>query len=172
MEIGSLPRSTDLGKLPTPSGMVRMGGSMTLELPTATTQDAADAGCVFVSGPHRDYVLSDAFGWREGDVFVLRSGEFDIMAEDEDFESALAVFIRRVFEYATMLYELVEAGDATEEEAETFRVLSGRIAPLAQAAQQEQDAKRRRPKRRRESGSGHWRHHGTPASGSVPLSAA
>jgi hypothetical protein len=143
---------------------------MTLEPPTATTQDAADAGCVFVSGPHRDYVLSDAFGWREGDVFVLRSSEFDIMAEDEDFESALAVFIARLADYTIMLYELVEAGDATEEETETFRVLSGRLAPLAQAAQQ--DTKRRRPQRRRGSGSGHWRHRGTQASGSAPLSAA
>jgi hypothetical protein len=122
-----------------------------------------------VSGPHRDYRLSDAFGWREGDVFVLRSSEFDIMAEDEDFESALAVFIARLADYAIMLYELVEAGDATEEEAETFRLLSGRLAPLAQAAQQ--DTERRRPRRRRESGSGHWRNRGTQASGSVPLSA-
>jgi hypothetical protein len=141
-----------------------------LEFPTATTQDTADEGSVFVSGPHRDYVLSDALGWREGDVFVLRSSEFDIMAEDEDFESALTVFIARLADYTIMLYELVEAGDATEEEAETFRVLSGRLAPLAQAAQQE--TKRRRPQRRRGSGSGHWRHRGTQASGSVPLSAA
>jgi hypothetical protein len=132
---------------------------MMLELPTATTQDTADEGSVFVSGPHRDYVLSDALGWREGDIFVLRSSEFDIMAEDEDFESALTVFIARL-----------EAGDATEDEAETFRVLSGRLAPLAQAAQQ--DTTRRRPQRRRGSGSGHWRHRGTQASGSVPLSAA
>jgi hypothetical protein len=140
------------------------------DLPTATTQDAADAGCVVVSGPHRDYVLSDALCWREGDVFVLRSSEFDVMAEDEDFESVLAVFIKRLADYTILLYELVEAGDATEDEAETFRVLSGRLAPLAQAAQQ--DTKRRRPQRRRGSGSGHWRHRGTQASGSVPLSAA
>jgi len=143
---------------------------MMLELPTATTQDTADEGSVFVSGPHRDYVLSDALGWREGDIFVLRSSEFDIMAEDEDFESALTVFIARLADYTIMLYELVEAGDATEDEAETFRVLSGRLAPLAQAAQQ--DTTRRRPQRRRGSGSGHWRHRGTQASGSVPLSAA
>jgi hypothetical protein len=145
-------------------------------LPTATTQDTADAGCVVVSGPHRDYVLSDALCWREGDMFVLRSSEFDIMAEDEDFETALTVFIARLADYTVMLYELVEAGDTTEEEAETFRVLSGRLAPLVQATQQdeatEQDTKRPRPQRLRGSGSGHWRHRGTQASGSVPLSAA
>lgn len=140
---------------------------MALEFPTATTQDTADAGIVVVSGPHRDYVLSDALGWREGDLFILRSSEFDILAEDEDFESALAVFIARLVDYAIMLYELVEARDATEEETETFRVLSGRLAPLAQ-----EDVRRRQPKRRRGSGSGHWRHRGTPASDSVPLSAA
>jgi hypothetical protein len=143
---------------------------MTLDLPTATSQDSADAGTIFVSGPHRDYVLSDALGWREGDVFVLRSSEFDIMAEDEDFESAVTVLIARLADYTIMLYELVEAGDATDEEAEAFRVLSGRLAPLAQAAQQ--GTKRRRPQRRRGSGSGHWRHRGTPVSGSAPLSAA
>jgi hypothetical protein len=144
---------------------------MTLEFPTATTQDAPDAGSVFVSGPHRDYLLSETIGWREGDVFVLRSSEFDIMAEDEDFESALTVLIARLIDFATMLYELVESGDATEDEAEAFRLLSGRLAPLAQATQQ-QDTTRRRPQRRRGSGSGHWRHRGTQASGSVPLSAA
>jgi hypothetical protein len=142
-----------------------------LERPTAVTQDTADLGCIFVSGPHRDYVLSDAFGWREGNVFVLRSSEFDIMAEDEDFQRAVEVFIAHVIDYAVMLYELVESGDATEEEAEAFRVLSGRLTPLAEATAQPSTQKRR-PRRRRGSGSGHWRHRGTQASGSAPLSAA
>jgi hypothetical protein len=144
---------------------------MTLELPTATTEDTADAGSVVISGPHRDYILSDAVAWREGDVFVLRSSDFDIMAEDEEFETALAIFIGRLVDHAIMLYELVEEGDATDEEAETFRVLSGRLAPLAQTEQQQDTKGRRRLPRRRGSGSGHWRHRGTQASGSVPLSA-
>ena len=76
-----------------------------------------------------------------------------------------------VIDYAVMLYELVESGDATEEEAEAFRVLSGRLTPLAEATAQPSTQKRR-PRRRRGSGSGHWRHRGTQASGSAPLSAA
>lgn len=50
-----------------------MDNEMTLEPPTATSQESADAGCIFVSGPHRDYVLSDALGWREGPTFVLKA---------------------------------------------------------------------------------------------------
>jgi hypothetical protein len=147
-----------------------MNDEMTLEPPTANSQESAEAGSVFVSGPHRDYVLSDAMGWREGDTYILRSSEFDVMAEDEDFEAVLDLFIARLADYSIMLYELVEAGDATEEETQAFRTLSGRFLPLVQAAKQ--DRQRRRPRsRRRGSGSGHWRHRGTPASGSAQLSA-
>lgn len=144
---------------------------MMLDLPTATSQETADAGSVFVGNPHGgDYLLSDASSWREGALFVLRSSEFDVMAEDEDFETALGVFIARLVDYSIMLHELVEAGDATEEEAEAFRVLSGRLLPLVAMAQSKE---RRRPRLwRRGSGSGRWRHRGTPVSGSAPLSAA
>jgi hypothetical protein len=144
---------------------------MTREPPTATSQESADAGCIFVSGPHRDYVLSDAVGWREGRTFVLRSSEFDVMAEDEDFEAALDLFVGRLADYSIMLYELVEAGDATEEEEAAFRTLSGRFLPLVQATKQSSERRRRPRSRRRGSGSGHWRHRGTPASGSAQLSA-
>jgi hypothetical protein len=143
---------------------------MTLEPPTATSQESAEAGCVFISGPHRDYVLSDALGWREDDTYVLRSTEFDVMAEDEDFGTALDTFIARLADYSVLLYELVEAKDATEEEEQAFRTLSGRFLPLVQAVQG--SGEKRRPRsRRRGSGSGHWRHRGTPASGSARLSA-
>lgn len=149
-----------------------MDDEMTLSPPTATSEESADAGCIFVSGPHRDYVLSEAVGWREDGTFVLRSTEFDVMAEDEDFEAALDVFISRLVDYSILLYELVETKDATEEEVQAFRTLSGRFLPLVRAAEGDRKKRRRPRSRRRGSGSGHWRHRGTPASGSARLSAA
>ncbi|HST34927.1 MAG TPA: hypothetical protein VLJ80_15560 [Solirubrobacteraceae bacterium] len=149
-----------------------MDDKMTLSPPTATSENSADEGNVFIAGPHRDYVLSEAVGWREGNTFILRSTEFDVMAEDEDFEAALDTFIARLADYGIMLGELVEAKEATPEEEEAFRTLSGRFLPLVRAVQEDQQKRRRRPRsRRRGSGSGHWRHRGTPASGSARLSA-
>jgi hypothetical protein len=145
-----------------------------VEPPTATSERTADEGCVSVSGPHRDFHLSDALAWREGDVYVLKSMEYDVLAEDEDFDAALDTFISRLFDYTSMLQELVDAKTATEDEANEFAALSMRFFPLAQAIYEEESAKRaRRPRsRRRGSGSGHWRHRGTPASGSTRLSVA
>lgn len=149
-----------------------MDDEMTQSPPTATSEESAEAGSVVVSGPHRDYVLSDAVAWRDGNTFVVRSSEFDVMAEDEDFGVALDLFIGRLADYSILLYELVEAKDATDEEEEAFRTLSGRFVPLVRAAEGD-GKKRRRPRsRRRGSGSGHWRHRGTQASGSARLSAA
>lgn len=140
--------------------------------PTATSERTADEGCVSITGPHRDVYLADALGWREGDVYVLKSPEFGVLAEDEDFAAALDVFVARVLEYASMLHELVDAGTATEDEAQEFGTLSTRLFPLLQAMRADESAKRRPRSRRRGSGSGHWRHRGTPASGSTRLSVA
>lgn len=144
---------------------------MTRELPTATSEQAADEGCVLVQGPHRDYVLSNAIAWREGATYVIRSSEFDVLAEDEDFNEALDVFICRLLDYTSLLHEQVEAEQATPEESKAFAELATRFFPLVQATQQERDRpKRRWPSRRRGSGSGHWRHRGTQVSGSPRLS--
>lgn len=144
-----------------------------IEAPTATSERTADEGCVSITGPHRDFHLTDALGWREGGVYVLKSPEFGVLAEDEDFDAALEVFVARLLEYGTMLYELVEAGTATEDEAQEFATLSTRLFPLLQAMREGENAKRRpRGGRRRGSGSGHWRHRGTPASASAQLSRA
>jgi hypothetical protein len=140
--------------------------------PTATSERTADEGCVSITGPHREFHLADAISWREDDVYVLKSPEFGVLAEDEDFDAALDVFVARLFEYGTMLSELVEAGTATEDEGQEFATLSARLFPLFQAMRDEESAKRRPRSRRRGSGSGHWRHRGTPASGSALPSVA
>jgi len=146
---------------------------MSHEFPTATSEEAADEGCVLVQGPHRDYVLSDAVAWREGATYVVRSTEFDVLAEDEDFKEALDVFICRLIDYTSLLHEQVETKQATPDESSTFTELAERFFPLVQAMQQDRAKPRLRwPPRRRGSRSGHWRHRGTPVSGSARLSNA
>jgi hypothetical protein len=153
--------------------MTGTGDEMTrVDHPTATSERTADEGCVSVTGPHRDFHLADALGWREGDVYVLKSPEFGVLAEDEDFAAALDVFVGRLFDYASMLYELVDAGTATMDEAQEFATLSARLFPMLQTMREEERAKRRPRGRQRGSGSGHWQHRGTPASASAQLSRA
>ncbi len=143
---------------------------MRVDHPTATSERTADEGCVSITGPHRDFHLANALGWREGDVYVLKSTEFDVLAEDEDFDAALDVFVARLVEYGSMLHELVDAETATEDEAREFATLSARLFPMLQTMREKERAKRRPRGRQRGSGSGHWRHRGTPASGSTRLS--
>lgn len=138
--------------------------------PTATSERTADEGCVTVAGPHRDFHLANALAWLEGNVYVLKSTEFDVLSEDEDFDAALDVFVARLIEYGSMLHELVDAGTATEDEAREFATLSARLFPVLQAMREEERTKRRPRGRQRGAGSGHWRHRGTPASGSARLS--
>jgi hypothetical protein len=51
---------------------------MSDDLPTATSEETAEEGCVLVRGPHRDYVLSDAVAWRDRATYIVRSTEFDV----------------------------------------------------------------------------------------------
>lgn len=146
---------------------------MSNDLPTATSEETAEEGCVLVRGPHRDYILSDAVAWREGATYVVRSIEFDVLAEDEDFEKALDVFICRLIDYTSLLHEQVEAKHATPEESSMFTELAERFFPLLQAMPPGREGRRLRwPPRRRGSRSGHWQHRGTPVSGSTRLSNA
>lgn len=142
--------------------------------PTATSERTADEGCVLVAGTDRDFPLAETRAWREGDVYVLKSVEFDVLAEDEDFNEAVDIFISRLLDYASMLRELVDAKTATDDEVDEFAALAVRFFPLIQAVHEDENAKRaQRPRsRRRGSGSGHWQHRGTPASGSALPSVA
>lgn len=137
--------------------------------PAATSEQSAEQGWVFVSGPDGDCKLSEARAWLEDGVYVLRSTEFDVIAEDEDFDRTIDVFVTWLLDHAALLAELVDTGKATEDEAATFAVLSARLFPLLRASEAE---RRRHIRRRRAPSSGHWRHHETPASSSSRLSAA
>jgi hypothetical protein len=137
--------------------------------PAATSESAAELGCIVVSSPAGDQMLSEARSWREGGVYTLRSTEFDVIAEDEDFDRAIDVFVAWLIDHAALLAELVDSEKATEEEAKTFAVLSARLFPLLQAAEQE---RRQHVRRRRAPSVGRWRHQGTQANSSARLSAA
>jgi hypothetical protein len=137
--------------------------------PVAESEQTAELGWVFTSGPDGGRQLSQARAWHEDGVYTLRSTEFDVIAEDEDFDRAIDAFVAWLIDHATLLADLVDAGKATDEEARTFVVLSARLFPLLRTAEQEH---RRHIRRRRAPGAGHWRHQETQASGSARLSAA
>jgi len=139
------------------------------DLPVAASEQVAELGWIFVSGPGGDQQLSQARAWREDGVYTLRSSEFDVIAEDEDFDVAIDVFVAWLIDYAALLAERVDSRKATEDEARIFAVLSARLFPLLREAEQE---RRRHVRRRRAPGTGHWRHQETRASGSARLSAA
>lgn len=142
------------------------------DVPTATTEADAEPGCVTIGvGGRREQRLSDAVAWREGAVYIVHSTEFDVMAEDEDFREAVDLFAHRVFEYAAMLAEVVEQGDATEEEERALATIAARVMPLLEASKRRESRRWQMP-RLRQQRSGHWRHRGTQAKSSSQLSAA
>jgi hypothetical protein len=138
--------------------------------PTATSEETAEHGCVFAKGPRGDHMLSHADAWREGNTYVVRSTEFDVLAEDEDFGRAVDTFVTWLIDRAGLLAELVGAGEATEDEERRFAVLSARLFPLLHATEGQE--RRRHIRRRRTTTTARWRHQGTQASSSARLSRA
>jgi hypothetical protein len=141
-------------------------------VPTATSEDDAELGQVWVSAHGEQCGLSDAAAWIDGGVFIIRSTEFDVMAEDEDFKGALDLFANRIFDYADMLGELVSGNRATPAERETFADLSSRVIPWLKAVDQARSRLHFRLPRLRNTRTGHWQHRATQASGSSRLSVA
>ena len=138
--------------------------------PTATSEETAEHGGVFATGPRGDQMLSHADAWREDDVYVIRSSEFDVIAEHEDFQQAIDDFVVWLMDRAALLAELVSAGEATEDEQRAFAVLSARVFPLLRAADEQE--RRRHMRKRRATSTATWRHQGTQASSSARLSRA
>lgn len=138
--------------------------------PTATSEETAERGCVLASAAPggRRQLLSHADAWREGDLYVIRSTEFDVMAEHERFDHALDMFVTWLIDHGAQLAELIDAGDATGDERETFALLSARVFGLLQEAEQHE----RRLHLRRRRRTGIWRHHETQAGNSGRLSTA
>lgn len=140
--------------------------------PTATSEDHADFGQVWVSAHGEECGLSDAAAWIDDGVFIIRSTEFDVMAEDEDFKEALNLFANRIFDYAGMLGELVSENRATPAERETLADLSSRVIPWMTAVERASNRLHFRLPRLRNTRTGHWQHRATRASDSSRLSVA
>jgi hypothetical protein len=139
-------------------------------VPTATSESDADAGCVVVE----NVPISQAEAWLEDGVYVIRSTEFDLLAEDEDFDEALSLFIDRAADYATALSELISSHEATEDEERLAGILSRRLIAAFMAAEERsrQEQRRRGLFQRRGPRNGHWRHRETQAGSSTHLSPA
>jgi len=136
--------------------------------PTATSEDNADHGCVFAGVSQGAHLLARADAWREDGTYVIRSTQFDVIAEDDDFGRALDTFVTWLLDRAAQLAELVGNGEATDDEERTFAALSARVFPLLR----EIEMRERRLHIRRRRATSTWRHHGTQASSSGQLSAA
>jgi hypothetical protein len=99
-----------------------------------------EAGCVVVE----NVPLSQAEAWLEDGVYVIRSTEFDLLAEDEDFYEALGLFIDRAADYATALSELISSHEATEDEECLAGLLLRRLIAAFMAAEERRRAQRPR----------------------------
>lgn len=114
-------------------------GEVGREHPTEHEPSVGYAGLV-VGG--EDVVLSDGCWWRDSDgSYVIRSSQFDVIAGGSTFEAALGAFVRNVLDYWAYLAEL---DDPAENEAEMFRLLSPRLARVAQALARADERPRRR----------------------------
>ncbi len=80
-----------------------------------------------------DVELSTADYWIEGDVHVIRSLEFDVIAGGSTFEDALTKFLTELMGFAIYLGEL-DSPAANEEEM--FHRLAPRLARVAQHVEQ------------------------------------
>jgi hypothetical protein len=88
----------------------------------------------------RRFLISEVDYWHDGSQFVVRSREFDCLAEGDSLQDALAAFNRSVLDYASELEEMEETGTATERDLATWRLLSDRLSRIFLAE--------RRPQRR------------------------
>jgi hypothetical protein len=156
----SRERSSDRGKGDVPTV------SMTTEnTPPEGTPDAPILGAIHRFG----VIVSKVEHWRDEGVYFIRSCEFDLYAEDEDFQTAVVRFGESFEDLAHYLGELVEREDATEAETETFVLVAARYLDI----EQREDADRRRHsllnlRLRRRRRSGHWALRTTPNSSSQP----
>ena len=78
----------------------------------------------------REFPLSRAEYWSDGEGFVVRSSEFDCFADGSDLDEALVAFGQAVFDYADCLQQRHDRGTATETERATLKLLSDRLSRI------------------------------------------
>ena len=114
--------------------------------------------------------LSRAERWYEDGAHVIRSTEFDCIAEHPDAEQAVAVFVDNAFDLMLALSEL-DAGEATEGERDTLALIESRFARAAWDEERREARRREAASRMRRRGEPHWGRH-SPAGSSSLLSPA
>lgn len=89
------------------------------------TETQAERGAVLLGNVE----LSRAERWTEDGLHVIRSTEFDCIAEDPDPDGAVAKFVDNLSDLGVCISELEQTGEATEGERWTLMLLLGRFAP-------------------------------------------
>lgn len=115
--------------------------------------------------------LSRAERWYEDGAHVIRSTEFDCIAEHPDADEVLTVFVDNSFDLMLALSELDQAGEATEGESETLALIASRFARAAWDERRREARRRKAASRMRRRGEPHWGRH-SPAGSSSLLSRA
>jgi hypothetical protein len=87
-----------------------------------------------------DLPLSRVACWREDELYVIRSLEYDVIAADEDLGVAVRKFVSTTIEYADMLGQTEES---TREDVELALMIFGRMAKIAAALAPAEQPRRR-----------------------------
>lgn len=77
--------------------------------------------------------------WVADGSHVFRSTEFDVFAEADDHDAALAMFMDNMYDHLEHLHELVRARDATQHELDAFVTLSERFVEAARRHEYERE---------------------------------
>ena len=94
------------------------------------TLDAPANGLVSTIVNGKSLPLSEAEYWVNGQIYVVRSREFDCFAEGSDLDRALTAFGKAVYTFTDALQRRDESGEATETEKEILRRLSRRLSRI------------------------------------------
>lgn len=133
---------------------------------TAATENAPCLGAVYVAS---DIMLSEAERWYADGLHVVRSTEFDCIAEHDDPEEVIGVFTDTALDIIVHLSELADQGEATEHERDTLARVVPRVARWAQKLESEERRRRTVLSRLRRRGeTRQWGHRSTPSSSSLP----
>lgn len=100
---------------------------MAEDLPTIESPASGQAVSVIND---RKFLISEVDYWFDGSQYVVRSREFDCLAEGGTLQEALDHFLVSVLDFAETLVHLEEHGAASEREVEMRERLSDRLSRI------------------------------------------
>lgn len=116
------------------------------------TEGQPSVGAVYLGSVE----LSRAERWVEDGHHVIRSAEFDCIAEGPDADRVVVAFVDNAFDLMCMLIEVHDSGEATDAERETLELLQSRFARAAWGERQKAARRRQVVSRMRRRGEPHW----------------